>query len=47
MQAYPHHIPKHLRVYRRTIEDAIRMLEQLRGELPTLHWWSAEPTASG
>jgi len=37
MQAYPHHIPKHLRVYRRAIEDAIRMLEQLRGELPTLH----------
>ena len=37
MQAFPQRIPEHLRAYRRTIEDAIRMLEQLRGELPTLH----------
>jgi len=37
MQAFPRYTPQHLRIYRRTIEDAIRMLEQLRGELPTLH----------
>ena len=37
MQEFPQHTPNHLRVYRRTIEDAIRMLEQLRGEFPTLH----------
>jgi hypothetical protein len=37
MEAFPQYTPEHLRVYRRTIEDAIRMLEQLRGELPTVH----------
>ena len=37
MQAFPQYTPTHLRVYRRTIENAIRMLEQLRGELPRLH----------
>jgi hypothetical protein len=37
MQQFPEYTPEHLRVYRRTIENAIRMLEQLRGELPTLH----------
>jgi hypothetical protein len=33
MQEFPHYTPEHLRIYRRTI----RMLEQLRGELSTLH----------
>jgi hypothetical protein len=37
MQAFPRYTSGHLRIYRRTIENAIRMLEQLRGELPTLH----------
>ena len=37
MQAFPQYTSGHLRVYRRTIENAIRMLEQLRGESPTLH----------
>ncbi|MET0205272.1 MAG: hypothetical protein ABW276_13250 [Casimicrobiaceae bacterium] len=37
MQEFPQYTTEHLRCYRRTIENAIRMLEQLRGELPTLH----------
>lgn len=37
MQEFPQYTPEHLRNYRRTIEDAILMLEQLRGELPTVH----------
>lgn len=37
LREFPQHTPDHLRVYRRTIENAIRMLEQLRSELPTLH----------
>ena len=36
-QAFPQYTPRHLRVYRRTIENAIRLLEELGGELPTLH----------
>ena len=37
MQEFPQYTPENLRVYRRTIENAICMLEQLRGELPSLH----------
>ena len=37
MRELPQYTPENLRAYRRTIENGIRMLEQLRGELPTQH----------
>ena len=37
MQEFPRYTTEHLRIYRRAIEDALRMLEQLRGELHTRH----------